>query len=119
MADDEKVKIAEIEARCKSNTYQIDEIKNDISDIRSEQKAIYDINTNIQLITQTMGVMKTDITEVKKDMGGVKEKVNILENKPANDTYQKFDIIKDKISWVLVGGVIAYLLTQILPSIKW
>ena len=91
MADDDKVKITELDARCKSNTHQIDELKNDISDIRSEQKAIYDINTNIQLMTQTMGLMKTDITDVKKDMGGVKEKVNILENKPANDTYKKVD----------------------------
>ena len=119
MADDDKVKIAELDARCKSNTHQIDELKNDISDIKSEQKAIYDINTNIQLMTQTMGLMKTDITEVKKDMGGVKEKVNILENKPAHDTYKKFDVIKDKLAWIFIGGVTVYLLTQILPNMKW
>ena len=119
MTDDEKVKLAELDARCKSNTHQIDKLKSDISDIRSEQKAIYDINTNIQLMTQTMGIMRIDITDVKEDIGGVKEKVNILENKPANDTYKKFDIIKDKISWILIGGVTAYLLNQILPSMNW
>jgi hypothetical protein len=54
MSEDDKVKLGEFDARCKSNTHQIEEIKNDISDIRSEQKAIYDINTNIQLMAHTM-----------------------------------------------------------------
>lgn len=66
MSEDDRVKLGKIDARCKSNTYQIEEIKNDISDIRSEQQAIYDINTNIQLMTQAMGSMKIDITDVKK-----------------------------------------------------
>ncbi len=119
MSDDERVKIAEIDARCSSNTHQIEELKNDISDIRSEQKAIYDINTNIQLITQTMGIMNCDIKEVKQDISGVKEKVNILENKPACETYKKFDAIKDKILWVFIGGIVVYLLGQVLPAINW
>lgn len=119
MSEDDKVKLGEIDARCKSNTHQIEEIKNDISDIRSEQKAIYDINTNIQLMTQTMGIMKGDITEVKQDIGGVKEKVNILENKPTNETYKKVDGIKDKALWIFIGGIVTYLLSQILPNMSW
>jgi hypothetical protein len=63
--------------------------------------------------------MKGDITEVKQDIGGVKGKVNILENKPANETYKKIDNIKDKVLWILVGGIVTYLLSQILPIVNW
>lgn len=119
MTDDEKIKLAELDAHCKSNTHQIEELKNDILNIRSEQKAIYDINTNIQLMTQTMGLMKTDITDVKKDVSGVKEKVNILENQPAREAYKKLDIIKDKLSWLFIGGLAVYLLIRLFPVINW
>jgi len=130
MSEDDKVKLGEIDARCKSNTHQINELKNDIADIRSEQKAIYDISANIQVMTQAMGIMKgdiaevkqdmkTDITEVKQDIGVVKDKVNVLENKPANDTYKNVNSIKYGMIWIVVAGVVGYLLGQVLPSINW
>lgn len=52
-------------------------------------------------------------------MSGVKEKVTILENKPANKTHKKFDSIKYKLIWIIVGGIAVYLLGQILSIISW
>ena len=126
MSDEDKVKLAEVDARCQSNTHQIKDIKNDIADIRSEQKAIYDISMNIQLMAQSMGTMgrdiaevQTDIKEVRTDVGGVKDKITVLENKPAQEIYKKNDAIKDAIRLVFALGIVTYLLSQILPAVNW
>lgn len=117
MTDEETRILIETEQRSKSNTCLIAEIKEDINEMKSEQKAIYDISTNIQLMTQNMNFMKTDISDVKSEVGGIKEKVVSLENKPAKDTQVRLNKVTDNLIWLLIGGIAAYLAAQILPAV--
>ncbi|WP_099467718.1 hypothetical protein [Konateibacter massiliensis] len=74
---DVEVKLAEVEQRTKSNTHQIEDIKDEIKEIKSEQKAIYDIAASIKVMATSMDTMKDDLVEVKQ---GQKELSNKVDN---------------------------------------
>ena len=127
------VKISENESRSKSNTHQIDEIKSTISEMQSEQKAIYKISTSIELMAQNLTTMKDDISElkqgqenlgdkvdekiqgVKKEVGDINKKVAFIENQPAMIVKKRYDKIVEKLLWLLIGGMACGILYQFIP----
>lgn len=96
--------LIETSERAKSNTHQIEEIKEDIKEIKSDQKAIYEISTSVKLIAQSMTSMKEDIAEVKQGQCDLANKVDerILEvnvgQKKLEDHIQLVDD-KTKVDW--------------------
>ena len=51
------------------------------------------------------------IMEIRKNLYGHKlnDKVTVLENKPATESKRRIDGIIDKMLWLIVGGLAAYL----------
>lgn len=128
MTNEEIKRLAEVEQRSKSNTHAIEELKESIKEVRSEQKAIYEINANIKLMAQSVASVKEDVSdmkedisntnkEVKDDIGKVKERISAIESKPDKDTASTYRKYKDTIIAMIVTGVAAYVLGQIYPFI--
>lgn len=113
--------LTETTQRCKSNTYQIEEMKEDIKDLRAENKAIYDLVTTTKLIAQDMGSIKKDVADVKKgqsdlsdkvdaEISKVKEKITQVENKDDIELGKSVKKNANKIvfeisKWIVVGGL--------------
>ena len=113
------VHLQEVDSRSRSNEHRLDDHEKEIKELRDKQDAIYELTSSVKSIATDMNYIKEDVKEVKTGQEKLNEKVNELENKPANETKKRMDDIKDKLIWLLIGGVAVGLLTALLPSIPW
>ena len=67
--------LTETAERAKSNTHQIEELKEEVKDLNKEQKAIYDIASSIKVMSSEMVNIRGDITAVKDSQELFAEKV--------------------------------------------
>jgi hypothetical protein len=115
MEDKELITLTEVVERTKSNTCQIEELKDEVKEIRNEQKAIYDIATSVKLIAQDMGAMKESLIEVKqgqKDLtykmdeqiSDVKQKIEKVDSKSKVDFLEYFNT--KVLPWIFGGGAL-------------
>lgn len=128
MTNDERKTLIETEQRSKTNTHAISELKDSILRVQEEQRAIHDINTNIQLMAQSMTAVKEDIVEVKEevasiktdvkaDISDVKQRVEKAERKPEQEDAKNYNSIKNTFIQLATTGIIAFILGQIAPNI--
>ena len=113
------VRLQEVYSRSKSNEHRLDDHEKEIKELRDKQDAIYELTSSVKSIATDMNYIKEDVKEVKTGQDKLNEKVTILENKPANETKKRFDDIKDKLIWLLIGGFAVGLLSALLPNIPW
>jgi len=86
MNDNDVRLLTEIDARSKSNGYRIDNIEEEIKEIKTENKAIYSLVESVKTISESVSDMKTDIKEIKKSQGDLSVKISEVESKPAKET---------------------------------
>lgn len=113
------VRLQEVDSRSRSNEHRLDDHEKEIKELRDKQDAIYELTSSVKSIATDMNYIKEDVKEVKTGQDKLNEKVTILENRPANETKKRFDDVKDKLIWLLIGGVVVGLLSSILPNIPW
>lgn len=113
------VRLQEVDSRSRSNEHRLDDHEKKIKELRDKQDAIYELTSSVKSIATDMNYIKEDVKEVKTGQDKLNEKVTILENRPANETKKRFDDIKDKLIWLIIGGVAVGLLSVLLPNIPW
>lgn len=113
------VKLENVDSRAKSNTTRLNECEEDIRKLRSEHQALHTLASGIEKIALDMDYIKKDVKEVKKGQSELSDKVTTLENQPAAETRELVTGLKEKLLWLLAGGLAAYLLTSIIPGISW
>lgn len=113
------VHLQEVDSRSKSNEIRLNNHDSELKEIREKQDAIYELTSSVKSIATDMNYIKEDVREVKTNQRELSSKVTEIENRPANDVKKRIDGIVEKIIWLVVGGVVAALLTTILPNINW
>lgn len=78
--------LSDIDSRSKSNGHRIDKLEDEVKEIRTENKAIYELTTSIKLMAQDMTSIKTDLAEVKDGQKTMAKEVAEVKNKPAQET---------------------------------
>lgn len=106
MDDKDIITLTEVAARSKSNTYAINELKEEMKEIKSEQKALYELTSSVKLIAQDMSYMKKSIDEVKQGQCKLTNKMDNrileLDNKIQKvDNKGKFDTIHWFVKFVI------------------
>lgn len=94
--DDVNVKIAELEARGKSNSHRLDKVE-------ARQAEISELVT-------AMSVVKNEQSHIKSDVVEIKEDVKKLTAKPG----KRWDGIVDKLIWLIISGAAGYLAAQLI-----
>lgn len=133
MDEKDLIILTETAARSKSNSKQIEEIKDEVKEIRNEQKAIYEIASSVKLIAQDMGFMKESLNEVKRGQKALTEKVDeqiteVKDKIEKVDSKSKIDIIEAKrdslkqklIPFICGGGAVSavvYIVSEIIKSL--
>ena len=119
MNDLEKT-VIEVDQRSKSNTYQINEIKDDIRKLAEENKAIYEIASSVKIIASNMENIEEKIDQTGKKVDAVNSKVNDVErkiidveNKPARETAETIS----KIKIAAYTSIVTFLVSGILGSV--
>jgi len=92
------VKLAEVDARSKSNTHRLDEMDEKIDTLNRLATAVEVMATEQKHQTETMTEIKTDVTALGK-------KVDAIEKKPG----KRWDGLVDKFLCGLVGALAAAL----------
>lgn len=93
--EDLAVKFAETEARGKSNTHRLDALE-------KNQKALNELTTSVKVLATEQSTLKTDIGEIKTGL-------KTLTDKPG----KRWETIVDKAIWLVLGGLLAFALSQI------
>jgi predicted nuclease with TOPRIM domain len=107
---------------------RIDKLEENQKELKHRVEDIHKIATSVELIATNVDHMKGDVSELKEGQAELKEdlrnsqqelkdRIKDVEDAPAKKTASTWDSIKDKILWLFVGGVVAFILTQLLPDI--
>lgn len=84
----------EAKAGVQQNTIEIDNLKTRVTDVEKKQEMLYEMNSNIALIAQSLKQVEGDVGEVKENQKELSDKVSTLENAPANETLNNLKKIK-------------------------
>ena len=95
MDDGIQAKIAEIEARSKSNTHRID-------DLEADNKALHQLATSVEVLATKQETIEANISEIKDDVKSLKEI-------PGG----KWEALVKTILTALAGGLVAYALFRL------
>ena len=110
-------KITRTEAIAERNKTEIHDIKEEIAEIRENNKAIYRIATSVELLAKDMTSVKETVGDVKKTQNETNKKLADLENANLVKKAKFLDKAIGAIVGVIGGGVLAYILSQMFPSI--
>ena len=100
--EEEAVKLAEVEHRAKSNTRRIDKLE-------QQTEAIQSLATSVEVMVMEQSHQTESIKRIEQNVEKLDNKVDILEQKPA----KRWEGVVEKIIMLLVGAVIAFLLSKI------
>lgn len=121
----EMERLVEVEQRSKSNSHQIDEIKDDIKEIKSENKAIYELTTSVRLIAQDMGTIKDAVKKVEagqealaQKQDGLAQEILDVKNKPAQETAASWSKIKVAVATSLATALVMGVFGAIVMFVK-
>lgn len=113
-------RMARVEERVKLNTHELEVMQGDISDIKKEQKAIYDLNSSVKLIAERMGQMKdkmddtnTDVKTLHKEMASVKSQIAEVDVKADRQVAKNWNQIKVAI----ITALCTFLATGIIAAV--
>ena len=95
MDDGIQTKIAEIEARSKSNTHRID-------DLEADNKALHRLATSVEVLATKQEAIEANVSEIKDD-------VKSLKAIPGG----KWEALVKTILTALAGGLVAYALFRL------
>ena len=95
MDDGIQAKIAEIEARSKSNTHRID-------DLETDNKALHQLATSVEVLATKQEAIEANVSEIKDD-------VKSLKAIPGG----KWEALVKTILTALAGGLVAYALFRL------
>ena len=95
MDDGIQAKIAEIDARSKSNTHRID-------DLEADNKALHQLATSVEVLATKQEAIEANVSEIKDD-------VKSLKAIPVG----KWEALVKTILTALAGGLVAYALFRL------
>ena len=95
-------RLTEVEERSKSNTHRIDKLE-------ASTEAINRLATSMEVMAAEQQHQTAAISGIKTDVAKLDSKVETIEQKPA----KKWDGFVDKVFYLVLGAVVAYLLSKI------
>lgn len=84
----------ELKADTQSNVKEIADLRLRVNDVEKKQEMLYEMNSNIALIAQSLKQVEGDVGEVKESQKELSSKVSTLENAPAKETLDNIKKIK-------------------------
>lgn len=100
--EDIAVRLAEVDARSKSNTHRLDEMDEKVDTLQRLTAAVEIMAAEQKHQGSTMAEIKTDVTALGK-------KVDVIEKKPG----KRWENMVEKALWAICAAVITFLLARI------
>lgn len=90
------VKLAEVDARSKSNTHRLDELGEKVDVLNR-------LTTAVEVMAAEQKHQSETMTEIKNDVTALDKKVEAIEQKPA----KRWDGLVEKVIYGIVGALVA------------
>ena len=103
------VRLQEVDSRCKSNEHRLDDHDEAIKEMRDDQKALIKLTNSVENMANSMLDVNKKVDVISDKQDKLNDKVTVLENRPATESKRRIDGIIDKMLWLIVGGLAAYL----------
>lgn len=105
--EENAIRLAEVEARSKSNTHRIDALE-------KSQEVLNKLATSVEVMATELKHQTAAVAEIKADVADLTEKVEAVEQKPA----KRWDGMVDKFVAGLVGAVATLIIAGIVYLIR-
>lgn len=109
--------ITETATRSKHNEQEIERMQSDIAEIKRENQAIHDIATSVKLIAQDVSYIKGDIGAVKKTQTDLRTELSEVKNNSTKTKALWYDKAVGAVLGFIGAGILAFILSEIAPSI--
>ena len=100
--EDIAVRLAEVDARCRSNTHRLDDMDGKVDTLQR-------LTTAVEIMAAEQKHQSATMAEIKADVTALGKKVDVIEKKPA----KRWEGIVEKALWAVCAAVIAFLLGRI------
>lgn len=97
-------KFYELKATTDTHSKEIGDLRARVGDVEKKQEMLYEMNSNIALIAQSLQRVEGDMGEVKENQKELSVKVSTLENAPAKETLDNIKKIKIAAISAIVSG---------------
>lgn len=125
------IDLQDLKVHCSVYEQRLSKAEKEIEQLHAENKAIYEINTNVKILAEGMSVMKKDVLDVKEGVKHSNERSAKLDEKfdaeldkikiDVNDIKNNPNKVKaewwDKIMWLIVGGVVSAGVTALIAAL--
>ena len=109
--------LTEISERSKSNSHRLDEVEDDIKDLKEKNATLYEMSASIKNLSEGIIDIKTNVKEIKTEQGEMKTEIQDLKNSPTKTKAQWIDNIGKLVITSIVTGIVAFLLGNCFPQI--
>ena len=109
--------LTEISERSKSNSHRLDEVEDDIKDLKEKNATLYEMSASIKNLSEGIIDIKTNVKEIKTEQGEMKTEIQDLKNSPTKTKAQWVDNIGKLVITSIVTGIVAFLLGNCFPQI--
>lgn len=133
MATNEQLNVEVQNLKIQSGIHEqrLENIETEMKQLHIENKAIYEINTNVRLLAENMNSVKNDVADFKEDIKDVKrENLKLGERFDSELNVVKADVNEvrnmpnkakadwwDKVIWLIVGGTLSALVTIVVTHL--
>lgn len=113
------VRLENVDQRAKSNEHRIVALEGDMSKLHDTQLTLVKLANGVDKMGEQLMEMKNDVRDIKDGYSTLNNRIVEIEHAPAERTQKRLDAIWEKVMWLAIGGLAAYVLSQIIPTIPW
>ena len=120
-----------LKLQCEVHEQRLNRTEKEIEQLHAENKAIYEINTNVKILAEGMSIVKKDVLDVKEDVKQNNAKISKLGEKFDNEEGKIWDEVSsikqqpykakaawwDKVVWLVVGGIVSAVVTAVIAAL--
>ena len=115
--DNHLKELTEISERSKSNSHRLDEVEDDIKDLKEKNATLYEMSASIKNLSEGIIDIKTNVEEIKTEQGEMKNEIQDLKNSPAKSKAQWVDKVIGAVCGAIGMAILGYVLSAISPNI--
>ena len=110
-------KIYEGLAKIEKHDEDLKELKSDMKDLKERTTLLAELSMSIKTLAENLKDVKETVTDIKKDQNSIKDEVAEIRNRPQVQKSQMFDKVVLAIVAAVGGGILAFVLRNIFPTL--
>ena len=109
--------LTEISERSKSNSHRLDEVEDDIKDLKEKNATLYEMSASIKNLSEGIIDIKTNVKELQPAPGDLKTELRHLTPSHAKCKAQRVDKAIGAVCGAIGMAILGYVLSAISPNI--